>query len=611
MVFMKILNYKIGLLLSLLLLFGCNVSEETNNEESSILYSVSYYALNAQNTPVDNNDYQYKDRFTISKQIPIKEGQTFAHWLYNGREYFPGDSLVIVENVRFEAVWRSKIHRVDYDTSGGGAIPSSNYFYGSTIVLPHASKEGYSFLYWLYNGRVYQEGSEYIVRNNVTFTAVWREIPTKKFSIVYQVPANIEPPQNGVYENGTIIKLPSARSEDNNSIVTKWQNLNNNQLIEVNTSFEVVEDTTFLAIVDEKEKHAVDYHYNSGRMESVEYYHGSTINPYNEASLSADYRYWHMDSEGGKGEQIQRNETLAILSNLDLYETGWVEESRNDWMSGISNELMISQVSIPGTHDSVADEGACGITQSESISQQLNAGVRFFDFRTRFFQDSFPMHHGNCFLNTHFDDEMRHIKTFLIDNPSEFVIVMMKLEHTEEGNSKTYQQVFDAYLEELNMRNMWDFSSSFISVAQARGKVILINRTNGRLSGGVIASSWSDNIEGTQNVGRFNEFRVQDYYNLGYSFLWPGDRVNDKKSVIKALLNEAANNTSGVKMTLNFSSGYYIQTVAPNLLNDDINPWLEDELEGREKDHIGIIISDYKNNNKQGLKDKIIEKNFQ
>ncbi|MUK39389.1 hypothetical protein GNP82_17745 [Aliivibrio fischeri] len=70
-----------------------------------------------------------------------------------------------------------------------------------------------------------KEGSEYIVRNNVTFTAVWREIPTKKLSIVYQVPANIEPPQNGVYENGTIIKLPSASLEDNNSIVTYWQNL--------------------------------------------------------------------------------------------------------------------------------------------------------------------------------------------------------------------------------------------------------------------------------------------------------------------------------------------------------------------------------------------------
>lgn len=58
--------------------------------------------------------------------------------------------------------------------------------------------------------------------------------------------------------------------------------------------------------------------------------------------------------------------------------------SGNNWMSGIKDDTAISDISMPGTHDSGTQNVDLPIwskTQNLSISEQLNIGVRYFDLR--------------------------------------------------------------------------------------------------------------------------------------------------------------------------------------------------------------------------------------
>ena len=54
-----------------------------------------------------------------------------------------------------------------------------------------------------------------------------------------------------------------------------------------------------------------------------------------------------------------------------------------DWMSRLSDDLPTSAITIPGTHDSAAYTLSWPFVQTQKIDipSQLNAGIRYFDFR--------------------------------------------------------------------------------------------------------------------------------------------------------------------------------------------------------------------------------------
>ena len=73
---------------------------------------------------------------------------------------------------------------------------------------------------------------------------------------------------------------------------------------------------------------------------------------------------------------------LAVLGSLA---TG-LTAAGNDWMSPLDGGLLLSQLSIPGTHDSGARFEPLSRTakcQTLTIGQQLDAGARFLDIRCR------------------------------------------------------------------------------------------------------------------------------------------------------------------------------------------------------------------------------------
>ncbi|MEU3018146.1 MULTISPECIES: phosphatidylinositol-specific phospholipase C [unclassified Nocardiopsis] len=125
------------------------------------------------------------------------------------------------------------------------------------------------------------------------------------------------------------------------------------------------------------------------------------------------------------------------------------DTARATWMAPIPDGTSLAALSIPGTHDTGAWTGTVwSRTQDLTLSEQLGSGVRFLDVRTRHYRDAFPIHHGVEYLNLNFTDVVTDIGAFLDANPSETVLMRMKKEHTEEENTRSYEETLDHYIEE-------------------------------------------------------------------------------------------------------------------------------------------------------------------
>jgi|GEM_PF-3263772 len=107
-------------------------------------------------------------------------------------------------------------------------------------------------------------------------------------------------------------------------------------------------------------------------------------------------------------------------------------EENPDWMMKLNDNFKLSELSIPGTHDTMAVSFPVPVvdlwirTQSMSLSSQLNRGIREFDMRLCYFNDlgGFRMYHGGIDLGTDFrHDVLDPINAFLQDHPYEVIFM--------------------------------------------------------------------------------------------------------------------------------------------------------------------------------------------
>ncbi|MCA1004937.1 phosphatidylinositol-specific phospholipase C [Rhodococcus hoagii] len=159
--------------------------------------------------------------------------------------------------------------------------------------------------------------------------------------------------------------------------------------------------------------------------------------------------------------------------------------SAPDWMRLVPDSANLAELSIPGTHDSMAHNASIPtLTQDFDLSTQLRSGVRVLDIRTRHFRDVFPIHHGPEYLHANFTDVVRTVAAFLQANPSETVLMRLKREHTEEENTRTYQATLDWYIHDnpetrdLLAVHLWTPSAGYDGripgLGGIRGKIVVL-----------------------------------------------------------------------------------------------------------------------------------------
>lgn len=273
------------------------------------------------------------------------------------------------------------------------------------------------------------------------------------------------------------------------------------------------------------------------------------------------------------------------------------------WMGLLSGNLSLAQLTIPGTHDSGARyEPVSGTAkcQNLTIDEQLIAGVRFLDIRCRHINNSFTIHHGQIYQNLNFDDVLTAVIGFLTAYPTESVLMSIKEEYTPENNTRSFEQTFDAYVQQNSGR--WYLKDTVPTLSQARGKIVLLRRFGaGGLPKGIPATNWADNTTFDINNGS-SQLRVQDYYAVS--------SAGAKWNAVLPILDEATD-ANLQTLYLNFTSGYtsgFLGIPSITTVSSYVNPRLVTYFSSEPKGRYGTIPMDFADAQKAAL---ILATNFQ
>ncbi len=300
---------------------------------------------------------------------------------------------------------------------------------------------------------------------------------------------------------------------------------------------------------------------------------------------SDQYQHWTSGTSGNSNSTliIQDNGTLVLInSNHDrIWSAGTYPQRMDfkDWMSGFHDDTYLSELSIPGTHQSGATHNLLtpgnqvnlGKCQNTSIAEQLDAGVRFFDIRVKCTGNpqTFELWHGIVNQHQAYQNVLDAMVTFLRNHDQEVVIMRVKGENN--NGCTNFNTTFNSYLNNTVPGTTRTYRSFFYNrndvpkLGQARGKIVLL-RTVGNISG-MMSSGWANNTKKDTKSVTFRglgsgDFVVQDFYEIN-SLL--NTKLIEKGNVFGDRFDEAVNaynpgnsntNFNGVKtMYLNHSSG--------------------------------------------------------
>lgn len=184
--------------------------------------------------------------------------------------------------------------------------------------------------------------------------------------------------------------------------------------------------------------------------------------------LNEKYSIKYVEYVGGKKELFmdKTTDSSAIRQYWRLTSNGSITYTAKDtekWMSLVSDNALLSQLSLPGTHESMAMYGRNSTCQEWTLLQQLRNGLRVFDIRLRYLpgehNTNFSIHHSedyqHAFLDKgfdHTDDSLFFVLdeclSFLLQNPSECIVLLMK----QEKSAQNRQTFYDAFWQIINSR---------------------------------------------------------------------------------------------------------------------------------------------------------------
>lgn len=257
------------------------------------------------------------------------------------------------------------------------------------------------------------------------------------------------------------------------------------------------------------------------------------------------------------------------------------EGANTEWMKDISDTTLLKDLSIPGSHDTLALYSIgdlAGKCQDLKLTSQLNAGVRFLDIRLKNDNGTLRGCHGFIDQRITFEKVEKQLEKFLDNHPSETILVSIK---KEDGSLDGFEDA----LKEVIDPSHWILDHLPLTLGSARGKAILFSRYADSTIGVPCENGWVDggNEESKTIFTLPNGILVQDHYCL--------NNVEDKISEIKETLELSPLSTS---LTFNFFSGYLRSYFPPSYavsVAKPINEKIGEIVENRSK--TGVCIMDF------------------
>lgn len=254
------------------------------------------------------------------------------------------------------------------------------------------------------------------------------------------------------------------------------------------------------------------------------------------------------------------------------YDTAYYHEEQQasnnaDWMSGLRDNARLSELSIPGTHDSMSHRSDLSFidntrTQTMNLQQQLNSGIRYIDIRVKYTDTGFPLHHGIVYLGYDFEDVLKTVQSFLQQHPGETIIMRLKQENSSASDSQM-KTVFDTYYTRYENLFWSPTGEKDPTLGSMRGKLVLLSDV------------LSLNVYGLN----YRDVNTQDYYDLGTNWdlysKWEKVKEHAKKVDVMnsgVTLNHLSAGSAGVMPYFVASGHSSPQTGAPRLLTGLTEP---------------------------------------
>ncbi|KAK6527722.1 hypothetical protein TWF694_004702 [Orbilia ellipsospora] len=266
-----------------------------------------------------------------------------------------------------------------------------------------------------------------------------------------------------------------------------------------------------------------------------------------------------------------RNDSKDVLWSTYIIPDVWFDP--DTWMSDLGSTFYgkyVSELTIPGTHDScaVTDFPGAG-TQYLYITDQLNAGIRYFDLRTKLDDDGqLYMYHGIIPLK---DPQGNYLTLSAVlvgmaswlQNPGhgkEGILTQIK----DESNSgdPSFATAVRNLLLSGPLKPYFRLDTTIPRLSEIQGKMQLIRRyTDEETHLGIDFTGWqADKSEFTLNLPN-GKAVCQDNYSI-YLPTFPAI-INEKLADVRSLMAKASSSSDVTSWFINFTSATSVPLYTP------------------------------------------------
>ena len=174
------------------------------------------------------------------------------------------------------------------------------------------------------------------------------------------------------------------------------------------------------------------------------------------------------------------------------------------WMKEIPDNIKLSELTIPGTHDSCTYQikgigklvSYAARTQSWNLEEQMKAGLRYFDLRLRSYNNTLHCFHGPIDLVQTFDSILKKASDFLNNNKTETLIMQIVSEYDDKDCTKSMEQMYEEYTKNYKDMIIVFNKTNVPTMGELRGKLFFIKIMKGSTSNMPhfhIQNSWTCN----------------------------------------------------------------------------------------------------------------------
>ena len=308
---------------------------------------------------------------------------------------------------------------------------------------------------------------------------------------------------------------------------------------------------------------------------------------------------------------------------ISIFLTTSILANHADWMAQIPNTRVLNQLVIPGTHDAGTDTiistskfslsnddplptwlekisnflpvslvrpivAAWSKTQPLSIEEQLDSGVRYFDFRVCDFQSHFYFCHA--LLGTRLKQALQQLREFSIKHPTEIILCDFNHVYNVKNDDDENQLItlLKNNLGDLAVPNTYQPSSTIGDIrASGRNVIIFLSPTIHSTdsiywSENNMDSSWP-NVDNSVDLKKQLDIdmsaHAKNYQNNNQFFVLQAIKTESDAQVINGVIdakqypNNIEQYESSVNMQLENWLSDYVATYGPTSINIVMQDW--------------------------------------